>query len=140
MAAGDSGGPPTRAQLRLAGTFTVTCDAILLSGADLGSRKARLLLKLLAVERARVVPIGRITDVLWPDAPPAGPAENIATLVSRLRRALGAEVILGGRHGYRLGTPPAVRVDLDDATLQLAVPADRRGRAGARARARDAGP
>jgi DNA-binding SARP family transcriptional activator len=125
MTAGDSGGLPTRAQLRLVGTFTVTCDSSPVSSADLGSRNVRLLLKLLAVERARTVPIEQIAEVLWPDTPPAGPVQNIATLVSRLRRALGPADILGGRHGYRLGPPPAVSVDLDDAG-RWAQEADRR--------------
>jgi DNA-binding SARP family transcriptional activator/tetratricopeptide (TPR) repeat protein len=74
-----------------------------------------VLLKLLAVERAHTVSVARITEVIWGAAAPAAPAQNIATLVSRLRRALGAGVIHGGRPGYRLGSPPAVRVDLDDA-------------------------
>ena len=74
-----------------------------------------MLLKLLAVERAHTVSVARITEVIWGAAAPAAPAQNIATLVSRLRRALGAGVIHGGRPGYRLGSPPAVRVDLDDA-------------------------
>jgi len=55
-------------------------------GPDLGSRKARMLLKLLAVERPRTVPADRIAAVLRGDAPPAAPAENIATFVSPLRR------------------------------------------------------
>ena len=32
----------------------------------------------------------RIVEVLWPDDPPADPAANVATLVSRTRRLLGA--------------------------------------------------
>jgi DNA-binding SARP family transcriptional activator len=115
MAAGDSAGPAPRVRLRLVGTFAAARDQAPLSAADLGSRKARLLLKLLVVERARTVPMERIAQVLWDDTPPAGPAENIATLVSRLRRALGADVIHGGRHGYRIGPPTVVQVDLDDA-------------------------
>jgi DNA-binding SARP family transcriptional activator len=43
---------------------------------------------LLAVERAYMVPIQTIAEVLWGESPPAGPAENIATFVSRLRRTL----------------------------------------------------
>jgi hypothetical protein len=39
---------------------------------------------------------------------------NVATLVSRLRRALGSEVIHGDRQGYRPGDL-AVVVDLDEA-------------------------
>jgi DNA-binding SARP family transcriptional activator len=114
MATSDGGGVPARARVRLIGTFAVARDASPISGPDLGSRKARLLLMLLAVERAHTVPAGRIVEVLWGDSPPARPAENVATYVSRLRRALGAGVVLGGRHGYRLGHPPAVEVDLDD--------------------------
>ena len=39
--------------------------------------------------------------------------------MSRLRGALGAGVVLGTPAGYRLGDPPAVRVDLDEAALLL---------------------
>ena len=84
-----------------------------------GSRKARLLLALLAVSRGRVVPTDRIVDVLWTGQRPRRPEREVATLVSRLRAALGAGVVLGGPAGYRLGDPPAVRVDLDEAALLL---------------------
>ena len=104
------------AWLSLVGTFAAARDGQPVPATGLGGRKARLLLKLLAVERGMTVPAGRITEVLWGDAPPAGPAENVATLVSRLRRVLGDGVIQGGRPGYRLGAAPAVRVDLDEAS------------------------
>jgi DNA-binding SARP family transcriptional activator/tetratricopeptide (TPR) repeat protein len=115
MTTPDRGQPPDGVQLRLVGTFAVACGGTPVAGPDLGSRKARTLLKLLAVERPRTVTAARIAEVLWGAAQPAGPAENIATFVSRLRRILGADVILGGRPGYRLGPPPAVQVDLDEA-------------------------
>jgi DNA-binding SARP family transcriptional activator len=115
MTTSDSSTAQARVRLRLAGVFAVARGAEPVAGRDLGSRKARMLLKLLAVERPRTVPVERITEVLWAGAPPARPAENIATFVSRLRRALGTDVIHGGRPGYRLGIPPAVQVDLDDA-------------------------
>ncbi|MGD9986695.1 ATP-binding protein [Pseudonocardia sp.] len=86
----------------------------------LGSRKARRLLAALAVHRTRTVPADELAHVLWGDTPPSRPVENVATLVSRLRAALGASVVLGGRDGYRLGTPPDVRVDLDDAARFVA--------------------
>jgi len=108
------------AWLSLVGTFAAARDGRPVPATGLGGRKARLLLKLLAVERGTTVPAGRITEVLWGDAPPAGPAENVATLVSRLRRALGDGVIQGGRPGYRLGAAPAVRVDLDEAAPEHA--------------------
>ena len=86
------------------------------------SRKARTLLKLLAVERGHLVSTDRIVEVLWPDGPPARPAENVATLVSRLRSWLGPAVVEGHREGYRLG--PDADVDLARAE-QLAQRAER---------------
>ena len=47
--------------------------------------------------------------------PPAAAEQNVASLVSRLRRVLGAEVIPGGRHGYRLAAGSRVSVNLDAA-------------------------
>ena len=74
-----------------------------------------MLLKLLAVERPALVPVDRIVEVLWPDERPAAPEQNVATLVSRLRAALGAELIQGGRPGYRLAAGQGIVVDLDAA-------------------------
>ena len=75
---------------------------------------------LLAVERPSPVPADRIAEVLWPAQPPRQPADNVATLVSRLRVALGTGVIEGGRDGYRLGPTPTVQVDLDEASRLIA--------------------
>ena len=54
-------------------------------------------------------------EILWPDQRPAAPDQNVATLVSRLRAVLGAELIQGGRAGYRLAACPGIVVDLDAA-------------------------
>jgi DNA-binding SARP family transcriptional activator/tetratricopeptide (TPR) repeat protein len=96
--------------LRLVGTFRVV-DA---AGAEVvvGSPKARRLLALLAARRGQVVAPERLVDALWDGRPPEHPERNLATLVSRLRAQLGADVIVGDRRGYRLG---AARVDVDEA-------------------------
>lgn len=73
----------------------------MLPAAEVGSRKARTLLALLAVHRGSV-PGNRIAPAVWDDAPPRY-AANLATLVSRLRSTLGPTSIVGGRAGYRLG-------------------------------------
>lgn len=109
--------PRTARRLQLIGSFVLTTVDETVSGAGFGSRKARTLLALLAVERRRSVPVERIIDVLWGDVAPALAVENIATLVSRLRARFGADVVEGGRDGYRLGG--AVLVDLDDAARWL---------------------
>ena len=59
------------------------------------------------------MPVDRIVDVLWPGERPAAPEQNVATLVSRLRAVLGADLIQGGRAEYRLAAGPGVTVDLD---------------------------
>jgi DNA-binding SARP family transcriptional activator/tetratricopeptide (TPR) repeat protein len=105
----------SRVELRLAGTFRVVRDGVELVGGQIGSRKSRTLLKLLAVERPALVPVDRIVDVLWPAGPPAAPEQNVATLVSRLRAVLGAGLIEGDRQGYRLAGRPELVVDLDAA-------------------------
>jgi DNA-binding SARP family transcriptional activator/tetratricopeptide (TPR) repeat protein len=102
-------------ELRLAGTFSVIRDGTELADGEIGSRKSRTLLKLLAVERPALVPVDRIVDVLWPGGPPAAPEQNVATLVSRLRAVLGTDLIQGGRSGYRLAGGPGVMVDVDAA-------------------------
>jgi DNA-binding SARP family transcriptional activator len=103
----------SRVELRLAGAFGVIRDGAVLSEGELGSRKSRTLLKLLAVERPGPVPVQTIIDVLWAGDPPAAAEQNVASLVSRLRGVLGSGVILGGRPGYRLAESPEVSVDLD---------------------------
>ena len=102
-------------ELCLAGTFRVVRDGTELTDGEIGSRKSRTLLKLLAVERPSLVPVDRIVEVLWPNERPAAPGQNVATLVSRLRAALGSDLIQGGRVGYRLVAGPGVAVDLDTA-------------------------
>jgi DNA-binding SARP family transcriptional activator len=67
------------------------------------------------VERPRLVPLDRIVEVLWDGDPPAAAAQNVATLVSRLRGVLGPGVILGSRQAYRLADEPVASVDLDAA-------------------------
>jgi DNA-binding SARP family transcriptional activator/tetratricopeptide (TPR) repeat protein len=104
----------TAVRLSLVGGFDVTRGGVRIDLTELGSRKARTLLKLLAVERDHFVQTDRIIDVLWPTEPPAQASENVATLISRLRKALGANALGGSRGGYRLGEPPFVVVDVDD--------------------------
>ena len=100
-------------RLGVVGSLTVRRGGRLLTATDVGSRKARSLLAVLAVERGRLLPVEHIVDLLWGDARSLRPARDTATLVSRLRSVLGRWTVVGGRAGYRLGD--AVRVDLDEA-------------------------
>jgi DNA-binding SARP family transcriptional activator len=121
-------------ELCLAGTFRVVRDGTELTDGEIGSRKSRTLLKLLAVRRPALVPAEVIIEVLWPAGLPAAPEQNVATLVSRLRAVLGADLIQGGRTGYRLAGTNAV-VDLDEAARFCAQAEGKLDRAPALARA-----
>ena len=68
----------------------------------LGSRKARLLLKRLAIARGATVASDELVDVLWGDSPPNRPHDQLGVLVSRLRRVLGAAAIPHRDAGYAL--------------------------------------
>ncbi|HEX3606990.1 MAG TPA: BTAD domain-containing putative transcriptional regulator [Candidatus Dormibacteraeota bacterium] len=117
-------------RVRLLGRFEI-------EGVDttaLRSRKARTVLRLLALARGAPVSTGRLVDVLWSETPPSGPAEQLSVLVSRLRAPLGAGRIVRSDAGYRLDVAWS---DLDAAASFLEE-GERRLRAGAPAAARAA--
>ncbi|MGY0005533.1 AfsR/SARP family transcriptional regulator [Micromonospora sp. I033] len=71
---------------------------------EVGGPRLRRLLILLALEPGRTVTVGRLTDALWAGEPPAGAANALQALVSRLRRpGLPVEAQPGG---YRLAVAP----------------------------------
>jgi DNA-binding SARP family transcriptional activator len=100
-------------RIGVVGPLEVRVDGRVLQAKDVGSRKARTLLALLAVERPRPVSVDLVVDAVWPQAPPRRPVPDVATLVSRLRTTLGRDAVVGVRTAYRLGDD--VGVDLCDA-------------------------
>ncbi|WP_433285836.1 BTAD domain-containing putative transcriptional regulator [Micromonospora sp. CA-244673] len=87
---------------------------------EVGGARLRRLLILLALEPGRTVTAGRLTDALWAGEPPAGAANALQALVSRLRRAgLPVEAQPGG---YRLAVAPD---DVDAHRFEAAVRAAR---------------
>jgi DNA-binding SARP family transcriptional activator len=112
-------------RFRLCTALAVDTPRGSLTGRDLGSRKARTLLALLAAERGALVPLDRIAEALWPTGGPADPAANVATLVSRTRRLLGPDVLTGTGRAYGLADHGRWSVDLDEASVLLAEAATR---------------
>ncbi|MFB7264492.1 BTAD domain-containing putative transcriptional regulator [Streptomyces nojiriensis] len=76
------------------------------SGVAVGGTRLRALLILLALEPGRVVASELLIDGIWQDAPPAGAANALQALVSRLRRALSAVEVAAHPAGYRLVVEP----------------------------------
>lgn len=100
-------------QVRLVGSVGVQGARATWEAPDVGSRKARTLLALLAASHDRMVTVEALAEELWGTTPPQNPGANVATLVSRLRARFGTAVIVGGRRGYRLGE--TIKVDLHEA-------------------------
>jgi DNA-binding SARP family transcriptional activator len=71
---------------------------------QLGSRKARALLKIPDLGRGRPIAVKRLIECLWPEdeSAPYRPEEQAAVLVSRLRAVLGTDNLVRTDGGYRL--------------------------------------
>ena len=83
-------------RVRVLGTFDV--DGI----ETVGSRKARRLLKVLAIARGTPVPAERLARCLWDGGEPTHSAREVSVLVSRLRGVIGASRIVRDDTGYSL--------------------------------------
>ena len=73
------GEPEAPVEIGLAGEFAVRLSGTAVPLKDIASRKARTLVKLLAVERGNRVGVDRISAVLWPDDPPRDPKGWLVT-------------------------------------------------------------
>ncbi|MFI6695570.1 AfsR/SARP family transcriptional regulator [Streptomyces sp. NPDC050433] len=71
-----------------------------------GGARLRALLTVLALRPGRTVPSATLVDEVWDGDVPADAAGALQALVSRLRRALGAEAVVSDGGGYRLCADP----------------------------------
>jgi predicted ATPase/DNA-binding SARP family transcriptional activator len=94
----------------------------------LGAPKERALIAALALRPAAVVPLERLVELLWGDAPPVSASLTVRSLVSRLRRRLGSEAIgsEGGERGFRLAVEPHA---VDAERFRMAVASAKQARA-----------
>jgi len=96
-------------RVRLLGGLAVEGVPVL----SLGSRKARAVLRRLAVAAGGYVAVEDLVDSAWPEGAPVRAADQLAVLVSRLRGVVGAERLPRHPAGY------ALRADwLDTAALR----------------------
>ncbi|MGN9845745.1 BTAD domain-containing putative transcriptional regulator [Nonomuraea sp. H19] len=86
---------------------------------DLGTRKQRALVAMLALEPGRVVSLDRLIDELWTGEPPAGATRTLQAYIAHLRKILEPDrpprtpprVLLTREPGYLLAVAPG-QVDL----------------------------
>jgi DNA-binding SARP family transcriptional activator len=97
---------------------------VALSGREvpLPGRQGRLAFAYLVVNRRRAVARDELVELLWPERLPADPGEALSALLSRVRRAVGGDVVTGRRE-LELVLPAAAWIDLEVA-LQDAERAD----------------
>ncbi len=89
----------------LLGAVEVRPDGTGCAPVPLGGLRLRGLLARLALDAGRPVPVPALVDDLWGDLPPGGAANALQALVSRLRRAVGTDVVGTVAGGYRLAVP-----------------------------------
>jgi len=73
---------------------------------EIGGARLRALLMMLALRPGQLVPASQLIDGLWADQAPAGAANALQALVSRLRRALPEALIESRPAGYQLKLDP----------------------------------
>lgn len=78
------------------------------------SRQGRTLFAYLVLNRARAVGRDELTEAIWGDAAPGNRAQALTVLLSKLRAAVGPDV-LAGRGAVRLVLEPGARVDVEQA-------------------------
>lgn len=85
----------------------------------LPSRQVRMLLGYLAVNRARAVGRDELIDAIWSERAVESPEALLKPLLSRLRSAIGAD-LLEGREAIRLTLPDDAWIDVEALERQLA--------------------
>ena len=89
--------------VRLLGPFEVTAGG---RPVALTTGRLRALLAALAMSAGRPVPMDRLAEAVWDEAPPADVRRSLTTYVTRLRAALGGDAIGTTAAGYALRTDP----------------------------------
>ncbi len=85
----------------------------------LRGRQGRLLFAFLVLNRDRAVRRDALVEAVWPGDAPAGVEGHLAPLLSRLRKLLGAEHLVG-RSELQLVLPDGAAVDFERARADLA--------------------
>jgi DNA-binding SARP family transcriptional activator len=96
-------------QFRILGPVGVLVDGREIA---LGGARQRAVLAILLIHRGGAVSVDRIIDELWSDDPPQTATKTVQVYVSRLRKLLGADVLVTSGGGYALASG-AAEVDAD---------------------------
>jgi DNA-binding SARP family transcriptional activator len=102
-----------QARVQLCGRFAVELCGRRVDQ-DLPGRQGRLLFAYLVLSRPHPVSRDTLIDALWGESPPGSAGAALTVLVSKLRAAVGADVVQG-RSALWVALPEPSHVDVDDA-------------------------
>jgi DNA-binding SARP family transcriptional activator len=106
-----------RTTIRLCGEFSAIVRGRVVTG-DLGGRQGRAVFASLVLSRPQGLARDQLIDVLWPAAPPKSPERGLDVVVSRLRTALGQDVV-SGRSQLTLTLDPDAVIDVEIARRRV---------------------
>ncbi len=106
-----------RTTIRLCGEFSAVVRGRVVTG-DLGGRQGRAVFASLVLSRPQGLARDQLIDVLWPAAPPKSPERGLDVVVSRLRTALGQDVV-SGRSQLTLTLDPDAVIDVEVARRRV---------------------
>ncbi len=106
-----------RTRIQLCGRLSVELDGVELA-ASLRGKQVPLLLAYLVLSRRRLVGREELIGALWPENAPRSQDAALRTLLSRLRSALGSEVLVG-RDELMLELPEPAWVDVEAAAAEV---------------------
>jgi DNA-binding SARP family transcriptional activator len=104
-------------RIQLCGRLVVKLEGRRVEDA-LPGRQGRALLAYLVVRRLRPVPRSELVETLWPGEAPAAVESALSALLSKLRRALGTDVV-HGRSEVELRLPAGSWIDVEAAREAL---------------------
>jgi SARP family transcriptional regulator, regulator of embCAB operon len=105
------------ARIQLCGTFVVEMNDRRITAA-FPSRQTRLLFAYLVLCRPHPVTRDALVDALWGDSPPASAGSALSVLISKLRTAIGGELVRG-RTELSIVLPVQTEVDVETALAAL---------------------
>jgi len=107
------------ARVQLCGAFAVELDGRRVDGL-LPGRQGRLLFAYLVLSRHQRVPRDTLVDALWGENPPGSAATALNALVSKLRAAVGPDVVRG-RAELHVVLPEPAHIDVETAVSAVHV-------------------
>lgn len=101
-------------KIQLCGRLVVEIEGSRLED-DLPARQGRVLFAYLTANRDRPCSRAELIEAVWPHDLPARPETALSALLSKLRRVLGSELLVG-RASVRLSLPAGAWIDLEAAS------------------------